>query len=320
MRLWPEEYEELRPEAREMIGSLLGAMSDDAFGAGDMPADASVEEKVARSRAALANFFTPVPEAEVREIAGVSCRVFVPEGPATAVYLHFHGGGMITGAPVMNDVGNLALSRHHGLAVVSVDYRLAPEHPWPAGPDDGVAVAAWLLEHAEAEFGSGRLILGGESAGGYMAAAVALRIRDELDAIDRVIGLELVFGVHDWGRSPSQRGLRPHRGPDLLEPSGIEFFCDLYLPGRTDDERRDPAISPAVADLTGMPPARFSVGTGDHLCDDTLFMASRYVAAGSPAELWVGPDLPHGFMWFPCELTKRWQSHMTDWFTRTLAP
>ena len=319
MRLWPEEYEDLRPEAREMIGSLLGSMSDDAFGAGDMPADASVEEKVARSRAALANFFTPVPEAEVREIAGVSCRVFVPEGPATAVYLHFHGGGMITGAPVMNDVGNLALSRHHGLAVVSVDYRLAPEHPWPAGPDDGVAVAAWLLEHAEAEFGSGRLILGGESAGGYMAAAVALRIRDELDAIDRVIGLELVFGVHDWGRSPSQRGLRPHRGPDLLEPSGIEFFCDLYLPGRTDDERRDPAISPAFADLTGMPPARFSVGTGDHLCDDTLFMASRYVAAGSPAELWVGPDLPHGFMWFPCELTKRWQSHMTDWFTRILS-
>ena len=319
MRLWPEEYEELRPEAREMIGSLLGAMSDDAFGAGDMPADASVEEKVARSRAALANFFTPVPEAEVREIAGVSCRVFVPEGPATAVYLHFHGGGMITGAPEMNDVGNLALSRHHGLAVVSVDYRLAPEHPWPAGPDDGVAVAAWLLEHAEAEFGSGRLILGGESAGGYMAAAVALRIRDELDAIDRVIGLELVFGVHDWGRSPSQRGLRPHRGPDLLEPSGIESFCDLYLPGRTDDERRDPALSPAFADLTGMPPARFSVGTGDHLCDDTLFMASRYVAAGSPAELWVGPDLPHGFMWFPCELTKRWQSHMSDWFHSRLA-
>jgi len=317
MRLWPEEYEDLRAEAREMIGGLLGAMTD-GFG-GDVAADASVEEKVAGSRQAMANLFAPVDEAEVREIAGVPCRVFVPEGPATAVYVHFHGGGMIIGAPEMNDVGNLALSRDHGLAVVSVDYRLAPEHPWPAGPDDGVAVAAWLVEHAEAEFGSGRLILGGESAGGYMAAAVALRIRDELDAIDRVIGLELIFGVHDWGRSPSQRGLRPYRGPDLLDPDGIEFFCDLYLPGRTDDERRDPAVSPAFADLAGMPPARFSVGTGDHLCDDTLLMASRYVAAGSPAELWVGPDLPHGFMWFPCELTKRWQSHMTDWFTRILS-
>ena len=267
----------------------------------------------------MANFFAPVDRGRGPGDRRRACRVFVPEGPATAVYLHFHGGGMIIGAPEMNDVGNLALCRHHGLAVVSVDYRLAPEHPWPAGPDDGVAVAAWLLEHAEAEFGSGRLILGGESAGGYMAAAVALRIRDELDAIDRVIGLELVFGVHDWGRSPSQRGLRPYRGPDLLDPDGIEFFCDLYLPGRTDDERRDPAVSPAFADLAGMPPARFSVGTGDHLCDDTLFMASRYVAAGSPAEVWVGPDLPHGFMWFPCELTKRWQSHMTDWFTRILS-
>ena len=129
MRLWPEEYEDLRAEAREMIGSLLGTMSDGI--GGDVPADASDEEKVAASRQAMANFFAPVDEAEVREIAGVACRVFVPEGPATAVYLHFHGGGMIIGAPEMNDGGNLALCRHHGLAVVSVDYRLAPEHPWP---------------------------------------------------------------------------------------------------------------------------------------------------------------------------------------------
>jgi acetyl esterase/lipase len=227
---------------------------------------------------------------------------------------------MILGSPEMNDQGNLALARDHGLAVVSVDYRLAPEHPFPAGPDDGVAVAAWLLEHAEAEFGSGRLLLGGESAGGYMAAAVALRIRDELGAIDRVLGLELVFGVHDWGRSPSQRGIRPSQGPDLLDPEGIELFGDCYLPGLDDDQRRDPSISPAFADLTGMPPARFSVGTGDHLLDDTLWLSSRYAAAGNEVDLWVGPDLPHGFMWFPCELTKRWESHLQDWFRRILAP
>jgi acetyl esterase/lipase len=287
---------------------------------GGTPPDASDEEKLAAARGMMAGFYAPVDEAEVREIAGVPCRVFTPDGPATAVYLHFHGGGMILGAPEMNDVGNLALCRDLGLAVVSVDYRLAPEHPFPAGPDDGVAVAAWLLEHAEAELGSGRFILGGESAGGYMAAAVALRVRDELDAIDRVLGLELVFGVYDWGRSPSQRGLRPWEGPDLLDPDGIVFFTEQYLPGRTDDERRDPAVSPAFADLRGMPPARFSVGTGDHLLDDTLWMSSRYAAAGNEVDLWVGPDLPHGFMWFPCELTKRWESHMGDWFRRILAP
>jgi acetyl esterase len=178
-----------------------------------------------------------VPEAVEREIAGVRCRVFVPNGPAAAVYLHFHGGGMIIGKPEMSDLGNKRLCDRHALAVVSVDYRLAPEHPFPAGPDDGVAVARWLLEHGEEEFGSARLLTGGESAGGYMAAAVLLRIRDELNAGTRVEGANLVFGVYDWGRSPSQRGLRRHDGPDLLDPEGISFFSDCYLPGRSDDER-----------------------------------------------------------------------------------
>jgi acetyl esterase/lipase len=316
--LWPEEFEDLREEARTVVGAALSALAETAFGASSP--DATRDEKVAAARAAMAMFSSPVDEAEVRELAGVPCRVFTPDGPAAAVYLHFHGGGMILGSPEMNDQGNLALARDHGLAVVSVDYRLAPEHPFPAGPDDGVAVAAWLLEHAEAEFGSGRLLLGGESAGGYMAAAVALRMRDELDAIDRVLGLELVFGVHDWGRSPSQRGIRPFDGPDLLDPEGIRLFGDCYLPGRSDDQRRDPSISPAFADLTGMPPARFSVGTGDHLLDDTLWLSSRYAAAGNEVDLWVGPDLPHGFMWFPCELVERWESHLQDWFRRILAP
>lgn len=317
MRLWPEEFEDLREEAREVIGGLLAAMAE-AIG-GPVDPDAPQAEKVAAARASMEDFYAPVPEAEEREIAGRPCRVFLPDGPATAVYLHFHGGGMMLGAPEMNDAGNLALSQEHGLAVVSVDYRLAPEHPFPAGPDDGVAVAAWLLEHAEAELGSGSLLLGGESAGGYMAAAVALRIRDELAAIDRVKGLELVFGVYDWGRSPSQRGIRPVDGPDILDPDGIAFFTECYLPGRTDDDRRDPAVSPAFADLRGMPPARFSVGTADHLLDDTLMMAGRYLAAGNEADLWIGPDLPHGFGWFPCELSKRWAAHTDDWFARIVA-
>ncbi len=317
MQLWTEDCEGLREEARHVVGAALAALQEASL-AGTDP-DASVEEKVASARSMMGMFESPLTDVGEREIAGVPCRVFVPEGPATAVYLHFHGGGMILGSPAMNDTGNLALTREHGVAVVSVDYRLAPEHPFPAGPDDGVAVARWLLEHGEQEFGSSRLILGGESAGGYMTAAVALRIRDELDAIDRVLGLELVFGVFDWGRSPSQRGLRASEGPDLLDPGGITFFGECYLPGRTDDERRAPSISPAFADQHGLPPARFSVGTADHLLDDTLWMSSRYAAAGNEVDLWVGPDLPHGFMWFPCELVKRWDAHMGDWFARILA-
>jgi acetyl esterase/lipase len=175
-------------------------------------------------------------------------------------------------------------------------------------------VAAWLLKHAEAEFGSDRLLIGGESAGGYMAAAVLLRIRDELDAIDFVDGANLVFGVYDWGRSPSQRGIRPTGGPDLLNPEGIVFFTECYLPGRTDDERRDPTISPAFADLRGLPPALMSVGTSDHLVDDTLMLASRWAAAGNEVDLFVAPDMPHGFMGFPCGIGERWVERTRTWF------
>jgi acetyl esterase len=317
VKLWPSEFEAERAEARAAVEMGMAAFMDFLRPPGEAPKD--VAGRVRGQRESMAKVFAPVPEASERSIAGVRCRVFVPKGRASGVYLHFHGGGMVTGAPVMNDVPNLYLTQQHGLAVVSVDYRLAPEHPYPAGPDDGVAVAAWLAENAEREFGSRRLLIGGESAGGYMAAAVLLRARDELRAIERFVGANLVFGVYDWGRSPSQRGIRPHRGPDVLDPEGIVFFTDCYLPGRSDDQRRDPAISPAFADLRGLPPALMSVGTCDHLLDDTLMLASRSAAAGNEVELFVAPDMPHGFAFFPCSLTARWAERTKRWFDEILA-
>ena len=320
MRLWPEEFEPLRAEARSVVAAAMGALAR----SGEPPADPIARAQ--QDREWLSAVVSPVEQATDEDIAGVPCRVFRPDVDAEprALYLHFHGGGMIAGQPAMNDQGNLALCRRHGIPVVSVDYRLAPEHPYPAGPDDGIAVARWLLEHAgksvaDGGFGTDRLILGGESAGGYLAAAVLLRVRDELQAVDQVLGANLVFGVHDWGRSPSQRGLRPHRGPDMLDPEGIRFSADCYLPGLTDDERRDPSISPAFADLRGLPPAMMSVGTSDHLLDDTLLLSGRWAAAGGEVELFVGPDLPHGFMAFPCELGKRWEQQTDRWFRRILA-
>ncbi len=256
-----------------------------------------------------------------RQIAGVPCRVFRPDGDATAVYLHFHGGGLILGAPIMNDAANAAMVRDHGVAVVSVDYRLAPEHPFPAGPDDGVTVAAWLLEHGAGEFGSERIVIGGESAGGYMAAAVLLRMRDELDAADRVDGANLVFGVFDWGLSPSQRGVRAIDGPDMLTPGGHRVVrASATCPARPSTSDADPAISPGVRpDLQGLPPAFFSVGSADHLLDDTLFMATRWVAAGNEAELFVAPDMPHGFQAFPCGMTRAWEQANQAWLADVLA-
>jgi acetyl esterase/lipase len=317
MQLWTPEMEAERAEARAAVENGIAAFAE-LLGGREPSATTDVHEIVRERRAAMRKASFTVPDARPTEIAGVPCRVFVPEGRARGVYLHFHGGGMITGSPEMNDVTNQQIAKQHRVAVLSVDYRLAPEHPYPAGPDDGIAVTRWLLDNAERELGSGRLITGGESAGGYMAAAVLLRARDELQAIDRFLGANLVFGVFDWGRSPSQRGIRAHEGPDVLDPASILFFTDCYLPGRSDDQRRDPAISPAFADLRGLPPAMLSVGTTDHLLDDTLMLASRYAAAGNDTELFVAPDMPHGFLFFPCALTARWFDRSAAWFERVL--
>ena len=313
MDLWPDHVEAMRDEARKVVDTSFDRILA-AFGHPEEPPSDPLE----RARLLRARFdaFGPLPEGTDRTLGGVRCRVFTPDGAPRAVYLHFHGGGMASGRPEANDPANLALSQRHGVAVVSADYRLAPEHPHPAGPDDGVAVAAWLLEHAEAEFGTGRILIGGESAGGYMTAMVVLRVRDELQAIDRVIGANLVYGVFDWGLTPSQRGMRATLGPDMIDPERIRYFVECYLPGRTPEERRDPSVSPLYADLHGLPPALFTVGTSDHLLDDTLLMAGRWRAAGNPVELFVAPDMPHGFGAFDCALTRACNEARDAWFER----
>jgi acetyl esterase/lipase len=317
LRLWSDEVEEMRAEARAAVEAGIGMFTDlDVSSSG-----LSQEERVRLQRAAMPS--VPAPEAVERTIAGVRCRTFLP--PATmsreprAVYLHFHGGGMVTGSPEMMDFPNRDLARDFNVVVLSPDYRKAPEDPYPAGPDDAFAVAAWLAEHAEVEFGTDQIVIGGESAGGYLTALIALRLRDHLPgAIDRVLGLNLVFGVYDWGRTPSQRGLRPQEGPDLLDQEGIEFMAECYLPGLTPEERRAPDISPAYADVHGLPPMFMSVGTSDHLVDDSLLLATRAAAAGNQVELFVAPDMPHGFFVFPCAITKLWAERLNAWLEQVL--
>ena len=125
MTLWPEEYEGMREEARATAQTIA-----DMFGAGApavVPTDR--DERVRTQRETMKAFEAVSPAGSDREIAGVACRVFRPERPARAVYLHFHGGAMMLGSPLMNDVANADLASRFDVAVVSVDYRLAPEHP-----------------------------------------------------------------------------------------------------------------------------------------------------------------------------------------------
>jgi acetyl esterase/lipase len=176
------------------------------------------------------------------------------------------------------------------VAVVSVDYRLAPEHPFPAGPDDCEAVARWLIEHAVAEFGSDRLLIGGESAGAYLAALTLVRLRDRLGGRPPFLGADLCYGVYDFSGTPSTRqylGKVPYA-------TGDGANRHHYLGDRIAEELRDPAISPMWAELYDLPPMLLTVGTADWLLDDSLFFAARVAAAGSPVELAVYPEGPHG--------------------------
>jgi acetyl esterase/lipase len=314
MTLWPEEYEGLRDEARSMAQSIIEIMG----GAGDAAVPTDRDERVRGQREMMKALENESPAGADQVIAGVPCRVFRPDAPARAIYLHFHGGAMMLGSPLMNDVSNADISSRFGVAVVSVDYRLAPEHPHPAGSDDCLAVARWLVEHGEAELGAARLVIGGESAGGYYAALTLLRIRDELDAIDRVIGANLVFGVYDLSGTPSVRGARPSDVPDILTDGLFEFVNECFLPGFTPDECKAASISPLYADLHRLPPALFTVGSADHLLDDSLFMAARWAAYGNEAELAVYPDGIHGFNGFPMELAKRANERIDAFFERVL--
>ena len=313
MTLWPQEYEGLREEARGMAQAIADAIT---LGGGTASTDR--DERVRAQREMLASLEVASPAGVDEGIAGVPCRVFRPIGPAKAVYLHFHGGAMMLGSPLLNDVANADLADRLGLAVVSVDYRLAPEHPFPSGADDCLAVAAWLIEHAEEWFGAGDLVIGGESAGGYYAALTLLRVRDELQAIDRFRGANLVFGVYDLGGTPASRGYRPSDVPDVLDAGIFGFVHECYLPGRTPDDARVPEISPLYANLHDLPPALFTVGSADYLLDDSLFMAARWAVYGNESELAVYPDCVHGFTGFPMELAKRANERIDDFLVRVV--
>jgi acetyl esterase/lipase len=242
------------------------------------------------------------PMATERSIAGpggaLPLRVFVPD-EVKGVYLHIHGGGWVLGRAHHSDVVLEALARACSLAVVSVDYRLAPEYPYPAGPDDCEAAALWLAKNAQAEFGADQLLIGGESAGGHLAAVTMLRLRDRHGA-NPFLAANLTYGVFDLSETPSQ--MQSGEKTLVINHAAMKWFGNHFIPA---ERRRDPDVSPMYAELSGMPPALFTVGTLDPLLDDSLFMYARWIAAGNEAQLAVYPGAVHGFISFPMPLAKR---------------
>jgi acetyl esterase/lipase len=242
------------------------------------------------------------------DIAGrggqIKVRLVRPDRKPTGIYIHIHGGGWTLGAHDMQDLALKLLANETGLCAASIDYRLAPEHPYPAGPDDCEDAVLHLLEHGpELLDAPAWFAIGGESAGAHLAVVTLLRLRDRHGITHRIAAANLAYGAYDLNGTPSTI-LWGDRNLVLSTPI-VQWFAGNFLPGTGFEQRRDPDISPLYARLGDMPPALFSVGTMDCLMDDSLFMAERWRAAGNQAEVAVYPEGVHAFNAYPTALARK---------------
>jgi acetyl esterase/lipase len=289
----------------EQVEEARGFYTSRAVGRGPRTPEELREVRAKRSAPSPAD---PPAVEEMVEAAGahVPVRIFTPAGGrARGVYLDIHGGGFYMDSAARDDVRNRELADALRIAVVSVDYRLAPEHPWPAAPGDCEAAALWLVEHADARFGSSRLAIGGRSAGATLALATLLRLRDR-GSVDGFTCAALQFGTFDSSaQTPAGRRIAD------------EYFIQAYV-GHVED-RTAPDISPLYGDLHGLPPALLVVGSKDVLLEDNLAMAGRLSAAGNDVELRIYPDAPHGFTGHPTAMARTALSGVESWLLERLA-
>ncbi|KIW85165.1 hypothetical protein Z517_00555 [Fonsecaea pedrosoi CBS 271.37] len=228
----------------------------------------------------------------------VLCRVIKPSTPSTqqrGIFLHIHGGGWVLGTAKGQDHLLSHIAENTGLTVLSVEYRLAPEHKYPAALHDCEDVADWLVTNSEATLGGKLCFLGGESAGATLCALVLLHLKERNKAAE-IKGVALSYGCFDLSILPSLK-LAPSTSP-ILTLEDAERFYSAYIEDMPLEVRKTRAVSPAYADLSGLCPALFLVGTEDALVDDSVLMHFRWLRAGNPAVLRFVPGAPHGFTLF----------------------
>ena len=226
----------------------------------------------------------------------VELRVVAPER-ALGVYLFMHGGGMVFGSSEVQDPMLERIVTSTGMACVSVEYRLAPEHPYPAAWNDCESAALWLVKTAMSEFGTDVLTIGGESAGATLAVSTLVRMRDR-HGYSGFRAANLAYGNFDASMTPSQTlAADPGVPIRLVGKTSLQRYVEAFLPAGVNP--RDPDVSPLYAHLNNMPPALLTIGTIDPLLDDSLFMYARWIAAGNDAELAVYPGAPHAFNALP---------------------
>jgi acetyl esterase len=219
----------------------------------------------------------------------VRARLYRPDdGRSRATVVYLHGGGWVTGDLEYSDALCRHLAAEAGCAVLSVDYRLAPEHPFPAPLDDAYGALRWAAAELAAE---GPLVVGGDSAGGALAAACALRARD--DGM-RLAAQLLIYPVLD--ADFTRDSYTANQGM-VLGPQEMAWFWNHYLPDPA--ARAHHLAAPLrAADLSGLPPTVLVVADLDPLRDEGLAYADRLAETGVPVRLRRVPGLVHGFLRF----------------------
>jgi acetyl esterase len=212
--------------------------------------------------------------------------VHVPDGAGPfPVLVYLHGGGWILGSPKTHRRVGFRFAEA-GYLVFNVHYALAPEHPFPAAFDDCVTAIRWAAAHA-ADYGgdASRLAVGGDSAGGNLAAAAVAALRSEID----IAALLLIYAALDLGEMDAAAAILPG-GAELMD-----MMVGSYLGADRERLGRDPRVSPIHA-AAALPPTHILCGTLDPLLDDARGLAERLAGAGIEHELVVYEDMPHGFV------------------------
>ena len=243
---------------------------------------------------------TPVGRVEERVIAGpggdLNLRLYWPDAaeadaePGPAV-LFFHGGGHVVGSLDSHDLTARNLCHDTGCLTVSVDYRLAPEHRFPAAPEDCYAATCWVADHAD-ELGidPARIAVSGDSAGGNLAIATALMARDR--GGPPLAFQLLVYPVSDYAFDTSSYKTFAE-GFGILTAKGMDWFRGHYLDGAAD--RTNAYAAPLRADLNGLPPALVIIAECDVLHDEGVALYEKLAATGVPVEHVEFPGMVHGF-------------------------
>lgn len=227
----------------------------------------------------------------VGRIAGVPTESYQGEWARPEVALvHVHGGAYVAGSAADARRWCIGVGRIAGAEIISIDYRLAPEHPFPAGPEDVAAVIAALRPRYQ------RLVCSGESAGGgVLLSALQLLHRDRHPLPDGVL-----LGWPSTDLRAIAPSLTANDGRDVLRHRDLQPAVDAYLGGQ---DPRDPLISPVLADLSFLPPTLVQVGDRDLLLDDARELARQLTRCGVEHRLDVWPDMVHAWptsgTWFP---------------------